>query len=98
MLRTEINPYEYNYIGHIQNTTNNELKEKINLMRILVNKLGDILDNNKRKPIRDELYKLEKRRRFTKIQKEKALIYLKELENALGKKEKYQYNDNYDLD
>ena len=67
-------------------------------MRILVNKLGDILDNNKRKPIRDELYKLEKRRRFTKIQKEKALIYLKELENALGKKEKYQYNDNYDLD
>ena len=85
-------------MGHIKNTTNNELKEKINLMRILVNKLGDILDNNKRKPIRDELYKLEKRRRFTKIQKEKALIYLKELENALCKKEKYQYNDNYDLD
>ena len=97
LLRSEINPYEYNYMRHIQNTSNNEPKEKVNLIRTRVNELGDILDQSERRSIREELYELENRRRFTKIQKEKALNYLNEIEKTLYKKEKYQYNDNYGL-
>ena len=101
LLRSEVNPYEYNYIGYTLNTPNNELKKQINLTRILINKLGDTLGKDERKDerksIRKELHELENKRRFTKIQKEKALNYLKNLAKDLYKKEKYQYNDNYDL-
>ena len=101
LLRSEVNPYEYNYIGYTLNAPNNELKKQINLTRILINKLGDTLGKDERKDerksIRKELHELENKRRFTKIQKEKALNYLKNLAKDLYKKEKYQYNDNYDL-
>ena len=98
MLRTKENLFENNYAKYINNDTNNPIKAKINKIRITAAKLGHILTKEERNFIREKLYKLENKKRFTKSEKQKALAYLIELANTLDKKEKYQHSDHDDQD
>ena len=89
---------EDNYMKYTNTSTDDELKEKINQIRILLTKLRNTLTNEKKNIIRDELYKIENQERLTKAQKERRLIYLTNLLRHLNNKDKYLHNDYHDLD
>ena len=76
LLRSEKNVLEDNYMKYINVCTNDELKEKINQIRILLTKLRNTLTDEEKKIIRGELYKIEKKERLIKAQKERRLISL----------------------
>ena len=94
LLRSEKNISEDNYMKYINNNTYNELHTRIN--RVVASKLGNILTKEERNIIRKELCKLENKKRFTKIQKERAYAYLIGLARTLDNKEKYQCSDYHD--
>ena len=98
LLRSEKIILEDNYMKYINNNTDNELHARINSIRIAATKLGNILINEERKIIREELYRLEDKKRFTRAQREKAYTYLIDLARTLDNKEKYQYSDYHDQD
>ena len=98
MLRSEKNIFEDNYIKYISNNTTDELGSKINNIRIILARLGNIITKNERDKIRKELYKIEKKQKPTKTQKERYYRYLIELANTLNKKEEYKHSDYNDLD
>ena len=98
LLRSEKIILEDNYMKYINNNTDNELHARINSIRIAATKLGNILINEERKIIREELYRLENKKRFTRVQREKAYTYLIDLARTLDNKEKYQYSDYHDQD
>ena len=97
MLRTKENIFENNYTKYT-NDINNPIKAKTNKIRITAAKLGHILTKEERNFIREKLYKLENKKRFTKSEKQRALAYLIKLANTLDKKEKYQHSDHDDQD
>ena len=98
LLRTKENIFENNYTKYTNNDINNPIKAKINKIRITAAKLGHILTKEERNFIREKLYKLENKKRFTKSEKQRALAYLIELANTLDKKQKYQHSDHDDQD
>ena len=98
LLRSEKIILEDNYMKYINNNTDNELRARINSIRIAATKLGNILINEERNIIREELYRLENKKRFTRAQREKAYTYLIDLARTLDNKEKYQYSDYHDQD
>ena len=83
---------------YINNNTNDKIKAKINIIRIILSRLGNIVTKDDRNKIRKGLYEIEKKKRLTKIQKERIYNHLIELANILDKKENYKYNDYDDLD
>ena len=83
---------------YINSNTDNELHTRINNVRVVASKLGNILTKEERNIIRKELCKLENKKRFTKTQKERAYAYLIGLARTLDNKEKYQYSDYHDQD
>ena len=98
LLRSEKIILEDNYMKYINNNTDNELHARINSIRIAATKLSNILINEERNIIREELYRLENKKRFTRAQREKAYTYLIDLARNLDNKEKYQYSDYHDQD
>ena len=98
LLRPEKNILEDNYMKYINNNTDNELHARINNVRVMASKLGNILTKEERNFIRKELYKLQNKKRFTKTQRERAYVYLTELVNTLNNKEKHQYSNFNDQD
>ena len=86
LLRTKENLFENSYAKYINNDTNNPIKAKINKIRITAAKLGHILTKEERNFIREKLYKLENKKRFTKSEKQKALACLIELANTPDKR------------
>ena len=93
LLRSEKNLFEDNYIKYISNNTTDELRSKINNIRIVLARLGNIITKNERDKIRKELQKIENKQKPTKTQKERYYRYLIELANTLDKKEKYKHSD-----
>ena len=91
---------EDNYIKYTSNNINDddEIRAKINKIRIVLARLGNIITRKDRDKIRKELYDIEKKKRLTKAQKESLYKYLIELANTLDKKEEYKYSDHDDLD
>ena len=98
LLRSEKIILEDNYMKYINNNTDNELHARINSIRIAATKLSNILINEERNIIREELYRRENKKRFTRAQREKAYTYLIDLARTLDNKEKYQYSDYHDQD
>ena len=82
---------------HINHTTDDEIKAKINAIRVAVTKLDNIVTKKERNIIRKELHKIESKKRLTKAQKERIRAYLIELANILDKKEIHKYADHDDL-
>ena len=98
LLKSESNLVEINYEKYITNNTNDEIKGKINKIRIVLARLGNIITKNVRKKIKKDLYKIEKKQRLTKTQKERIYKYLIELVYTLDKKEEWRYHNYDDLD
>ena len=97
LLRSEKSLYEDNYEKYITNNTTDELRSRINIIRMLLARLGDIITKKDRDKIRKKLHKIENKQKLTKTQKEKYLNYLIELVNFLNKKETYVHKDYDDI-
>ena len=55
LLRSESDLVESNYEKYITNNTNGEIKDKINKIRIVLARLGNIITKNVRKKIKKDL-------------------------------------------
>ena len=73
LFRLEEAPQEDNYLQYLDNTTDSELKKRINFARVLTAKLGNILTNKERKAIRGKLYKVEDKK-LTKAEREREKV------------------------
>ena len=65
LLRSEKTHLEDNYMKYLNIITNNEIKAKINNIRMVKARLNN-LRNEEKKIIRDELHKIENTQQFTK--------------------------------
>ena len=68
LLKSESNPVERNYMKYFNNSTNDDddtyddkIKDKINDIRMILSKLGNMLIKNDRKKIKKELYEMKKK-------------------------------------
>ena len=67
----------WNYEKYITNNTNDEVKSKINYIRILLSRLGNIITKDGRKnKLRKNLYEIEKTQKLTKTKKKGFLVIL----------------------
>ena len=71
LLKSESNPAERNYMEYFNNSTNDEIKSKINDIRLILSRLGNIVTKNDRRKIKKELYKIEKRQNLSDNEKKK---------------------------
>ena len=78
---------ERNYMKYFNNSTNDEIKSKINDIRLILNRLGNIVTKNDREKIKKEFYEIEKRQNLSNNEKEKIYDDLVTLANTLDKKE-----------
>ena len=51
ILKSESNPIERNYMKYLNNGTNDEIKSKINDIRLILSRLGNIITKNDRRKI-----------------------------------------------
>ena len=91
LLKSESNPTERNYMKYFNNSTSDDtyddkIKSKINDIRIILSRLGNIVTKNDRKKIKKELYEIEKRQNLSDNEKEKIYDHLVKLANTLEKK------------
>ena len=56
LLKSESSPAERNFIKYFNNSTNDEIKSKINDIRLILSRLGNIVTKNDRKTILKKLY------------------------------------------
>ena len=82
---------------YINNNTDDEIKAKTNNIRIEAIRLGNILTKEERNNIRENLDKIENKKRLSNAQKERKHAYLIELTHILDKLEKYKYHNYHDL-
>ena len=69
MLRSERHLKESHYENYISNNTTDELKDKINNIRMLLVWLGDIVTKSDRDKIRKKLYEIENKQNLQKHKK-----------------------------
>ena len=98
LLKSESNPVERNYMKYFNNSTNDEIKSKINDIRIILSRLGNIVTKNDRKEIKKELYEIEKRQKLSNNEEEKICDDLVKLANTVDKKEEHKHSVHDDLD
>ena len=67
-------------------TYDDKIKGKINDIRIILSRLGNILTKNDEKKIKKELYEIEKKQNLSDNKKEEIYDHLVELVNTLDKK------------
>ena len=98
LLKSGNNPAERNYMKYFNNSTNDEIKSKINDIRLILSRLGNIVTKNDRKKIKKELYEIGKRQNLSNNENETIYDDLVKLANTLDKKEEYKHSDRDDLD
>ena len=103
LLKSESNPVERNYMKYFTNSTSDDtyddkIKSKINDIRIILSRLGNIVTKNDRKKIKKELYEIEKKQNLSDNEKEEIYDHLVKLINTLDKKEEHKHSDRGDLD
>ena len=101
LLKSESNRMERNYMKYFNNSTiddtyDDKIKDKINDIRMILSRLGNIV--NDRKKIKKDLYEIEKKQNLSDNEKEKIYDHLVKLVNTLDKKEEHKHNDHNDLD
>ena len=79
-------------------TYDDEIKSKINDIRLILSRLRNIVTKKYRKEIKKELYEIEKKQNLSDNEKEKIYDHLVKLANTLDKKEEYKHSDHDDLD
>ena len=65
---------------------------------MIFSRLGNIVTNNDRRKMKQELHETEKMKNFLDEKEEEIYDYLVKLVKTVNKKEKYQYHDRDDLD
>ena len=65
---------------------------------MIFSRLGNIVTNNDRRKMKQELHEIEKMKNFLDEKEEEIYDYLVKLVKTVNKKEKYQYHDRDDLD
>ena len=108
LLKSESSDAERNYMKHFNNNTDDEdtyddtfdgkIRDKISDTRMILSRLGNIVDRNDRKKIKKELYEIEKKKNLSDKEKEEIYDHLAELVKTLNKKEEYKHHDPDDLD
>ena len=98
LLKSESNPAERNYTRYFNNSTNDEIKSKINDIKLVLSRLGNIVTKNDRQKIKKDLYKIEQKRNLSDNKKKKIYYDLIKLANTLNKKEEQKHSDLDDLD
>ena len=83
---------ERNYMKYFNNSTiddtyDDKIKDKINNIRMILSRLGNIV--NDRKKIKKYLYEIEKKQNLSDNEKEKIYDHLVKLVNTLDKKEEH---------
>ena len=78
LLKSESNPAERNYMKYFNNSTSDDtyddkIKSKVNDIRIILSRLGNIVTKKYRKEIKKELYEIEKNKTFQIMKKKKDL-------------------------
>ena len=78
LLKSESNPVERNYMKYFNNSTSDDtyddkIKSKVNDIRIILSRLGNIVTKKYRKEIKKELYEIEKNKTFQIMKKKKDL-------------------------
>ena len=79
-------------------TYDDEIKSKINDIRLILSRLGNIVTKKYSKEIKKELYEIEKKQNLSDNEKEKIYDHLVKLVNTLDKKEEYKHSDHDELD
>ena len=110
-LKSESSNAERNYMKHFINNTNdgNNTNDdnnndddtydgKINDIRMILSRSGNMLTSNDRKKIKKELYEIEHKENLSEAEKEENYEYLRKLVRILNNKEKYKYRNHNDLD
>ena len=70
LLKSESNPVERSYMKYFNNSTSDdtyddEIKSKINDIRLILSRLGNIVTKKYRKEIKKELYEIEKKQNLS---------------------------------
>ena len=65
LLKSESNPAERNYMKYFNNSTNDEIKSKINDIRLILSRLGNIRTKNDREKIKKDIYEIKKRQNLS---------------------------------
>ena len=71
LLKSESSPAERHYMKYFNNSTNDKIKSKINYIRIILSRLGNIVTKNERKKIKKEFYEIEKKDNLSDNEKKK---------------------------
>ena len=79
-------------------TYDDKIKSKINDIRIILSRLGNIATKSNRKKIKKELYVIEKKQNLSDNEKEEIFDHLVKLINTFDKKGEYKHSDCDDLD
>ena len=75
-----------------------KIRDKIEDIRVILSRLGDIVNKDDRVKTKKGLYEVENKENLLDGEKEKICDNLVELVNKLNKKVKYRYQDRDDLD
>ena len=68
ILKSESSPGEHNYIKYFNNSTNDEIKRRINNITTILARLGNIVTKNEKNKIRKDLHEIEKKQKPIKTQ------------------------------
>ena len=103
LLKSESHPVERSYMKYFNNSTSNdtyddEIKSKINVIRLILSKLRNIVTKKYRKENKRELYEIEKSKTFQIMKKKRFMIILLNQQILSIKKEEYKRRDHDDED
>ena len=76
LLKSESNLVERNYMEYFNNSTNDEIKSKINDIRLILSRLGNIVTKNDRKKIKKSFMKYKKDKTFRIMKKKRIMMIL----------------------
>ena len=76
LLKSKSNPVERNYMKYFNKSTNGEIKSKINDIRLIPSRLGNIVTKNDTKKIKKELYEIKKGKTFRIMKKKRFMMIL----------------------
>lgn len=95
LLRSEKALQHDNYLKYVNFATKSDLKERINHVRLMTAKLGNILTNKEQHEIASEMHRMENTK-HTKTTRERDIIRLVKITNDLYNKQKQYTSRHHD--